>query len=537
MTSRKLLITLTFCLLHGVSFADNKPINSIQALHQQIKSGNISCREYIKGRLETILKYNYNENMPASINAISEINTLSLNQAKALDKHYQTTKQLKGVLHCVPVILKDNIDEVVTRSASGSFSLIGNQALKDAKLVAKLKHAGAIMIAKGTMDEFASGMVGYSSLNGRIGNALRPSQNPGGSSGGVAAAVKANFALVGIGTDNSGSVRIPASFNGLIGLRPTHGIISSTGIFPRGNLDGTAGVIARNYQDILTMFNVLTTKSKRSLSTHQRIGIIRQVGAIKPWQNQNALMKHTSESFMKHLKEKGYALVDVRLSQFNNNRDNNTAGEVEDVNQYLESFPSVRRNYKDICTSKRTRIFDGVKNCLKLINKTAKRGSRRYRQTLQMIKRNQQLFNALLRKHKLDAVIMPLNSNGGPSYDISKVNTWRAPVSSNAGLPAITLLVGKTQKNMPIGFELIGPPRSDIDLIRLAEKISYPTMSFTMPRVKPSKWTKTLTLTQYNRLIQWIGYQSFRQFKGHTIKPTAFQALVRNTLKTIPQSE
>src|SRR5690606_23277037 len=127
-------------------------------------------------------------------------------------------------LHCIPVILKDNIDSYDTTTTAGSYALLGNQPAQDAFLVAELRKAGAIILGKGGMDEFARGIIGINSRNGRIGNAYEPNKNPGGSSGGVGAAISANFVMIGMGTDNSGSVRIPAVFNGLVGLRPSTGL-------------------------------------------------------------------------------------------------------------------------------------------------------------------------------------------------------------------------------------------------------------------------------------------------------------------------
>ena len=108
-------------------------------------------------------------------------------------------------------------------ASSGSLSLLGNQPIKDAVLVDNLRKAGAVLLATSSMDEFSSGFVGVSGRTGRTGNAYDTTKNPGGSSSGSAAAVSANFAMLGVGTDNTGSVRIPAAFNGIVGLRPSTG--------------------------------------------------------------------------------------------------------------------------------------------------------------------------------------------------------------------------------------------------------------------------------------------------------------------------
>lgn len=162
--------------------------------------------------LTRIQSYDMNLNRDAPINAFVALNPNAIVEAKHLDKQYQKTGQFKGMMHCVPVIVKDNIDTVDTSSTSGSLALLGSQPNQGAFLVQKLRNAGAIIIGKGSIDEFASGMSGRSSKSGRVGNAYDPAVNSGGSSAGVGAGVSANFAMVGIGTDNSGSIRIPATY-------------------------------------------------------------------------------------------------------------------------------------------------------------------------------------------------------------------------------------------------------------------------------------------------------------------------------------
>jgi amidase len=132
--------------------------------------------------------------------------------------------------------------------------------IDDAFIVDKIRKAGAITLATRSMDELASGI--KSSRTGRTGNAYDSAQNPGGSSSGLAVSVSANFAMLGVGSDNSGSVRIPAAFNGIVGLRPSTGLISQHGIFPRGNMDGTAGPLARTVSDLASLLDVIAKQDE-----------------------------------------------------------------------------------------------------------------------------------------------------------------------------------------------------------------------------------------------------------------------------------
>ncbi|EDO26044.1 predicted protein, partial [Nematostella vectensis] len=178
-------------------------------------------------------------------------------RAQQLDKIF-AKNGIVGELFCIPITIKDNIDIIGMETTSGSYALKGTLPIKDAKLVKKLKEENAIIIAKTTMDELAMGMNGFSSFNGRAGNPYDTTKNPGGSSAGAAASISANFAVIAIGTDNSGSIRIPAAFNGIYGIRPTQNSISSDGIFPMGNIDGTAGVMTRTVTDLAISLKVLS---------------------------------------------------------------------------------------------------------------------------------------------------------------------------------------------------------------------------------------------------------------------------------------
>ena len=303
---KKYFLAFTFILVHCCYASHAKqsalkdihlPSTTIQSIHENIKSNSITCRHLIEAYLARIKKYNLSSKQVAPINAFTELNPSMLSQADELDRLFKKTGELVGSLHCVPIVIKDNIDSVDMTTTSGSYALLGTQPNKNAFIVEKLIRAGAIIIAKGGMDEFAWGLYGISSRSGRIGNVYDTNKNPGGSSGGSAAAVSASFALLSVGTDNSGSVRIPAAFHGLVGLRPSKGGISQRGICPMGNLDGTAGPIAKNVQELAIMLDVIAKIDIQDPKTHKqlrpktyksylnknglnskRIGIVRKVG-------------------------------------------------------------------------------------------------------------------------------------------------------------------------------------------------------------------------------------------------------------------
>lgn len=536
---------------------------TIAQVHAAMKAHQLTCVQLIKDYLTRIKTYDLSLARGAPINAFVALNPNVFSEARKLDEYYAKTGHFMGPMHCIPIIVKDNIDTVDTPSTSGSLALLGSQPVTNAFLVQKLRDAGGIIIGKGAMDEFASGMDGISSKSGRVGNAYDPNQNPGGSSAGPGAAVSANFAMVGIGTDNSGSVRIPAAYNGIYGIRPSTGVISQSGIFPRGNLDGVAGVMTRTVPDLATTLSVIASSSdpkdpKTEIAVHRpvsyaeflkpnalkgkRIGIITSVGGKKTFDaNNQSAMVIFNQTFA-DLRKFGAVLIKVKLPKFDSNREHNMAGEIQDVNGYLASFPSTRKNYRDICTSNRTRTFGGVSDCLKHIKDTAVRGGQIYKQVLATFKKNRAYVLQIMKVNHLAALIMPLNAEGGPSYNSERVNTGRAAVSSNAGLPAITIIGGytKSKPSMPVGLELIGKMYGEGELISLAYSYEAHLAKRPLPIMpgpaKPSPLLQ-MSIPQINNLFTIIGYDSYRKYLKHSkkqmIKPQDFARLVRDRLTSL----
>ncbi|RDI42538.1 amidase [Aquicella lusitana] len=503
---------------------------TIATIHEAIQTGKLTCEQLVNAYLDRIKNYNLSTAMMAPINAITEINPFVLEDAKQLDKQYMNTHQLAGKLHCIPVLLKDNVDTYDMTSTSGSFALLGNQPVKDAFLVSQLRKAGAILLGKGTMDEFASGLSGISSRSGRTGNAYNPSQNPGGSSSGPAAAVSANFVMIGIGTDNSGSVRVPAAFNGIVGLRPTMGLISRSGIFPRGNIDGIAGPLTRTVADLATVLDVVaqpdpgdkTTLNMQRPATYtaflnanglqgKRIGIIRRAGKFDPYKSMPKEVQAEIEKAVAKMQELGATVVlEVNLPAFNNDRKLNEAGEVQDVNEYLDTYPATRRNFRDICESDRTRTFGSVNDCLQFMKKLPKRNSERHTEVLELLANNRQYVEKMMETEHLDALMMPIASTGVATYDDFKVNTWQAPVSSNAGLPSLSFNIGYINQ-MPVGIELIGKAYSENTLIEMA----YAYEKHAPPRLKPilpvsNPFTASLSIAGMNNLFTLLGARTYQ---------------------------
>ncbi|STY28193.1 amidase [Legionella wadsworthii] len=535
---------------------------TISSIHSAIQNHQLTCFDLITTYIDRIKKYNLSIQSHAPINAWSELNPSALEQAYQLDISFKKTGKLSGQLHCIPIILKDNIDSFDTTTTSGSYALLGSQPVDDAFLVKKLRHAGAIILGKGSMDEFAWGMFGISSRSGRIGNAYDPSKNPGGSSGGSAAAVSASFALIGIGTDNSGSVRIPAAFHGLVGLRPSTGLISQQGIFPMGNLDGSAGPIARTTTELAIVLDVLAKSDPHDPKTlniprvktytkflningltHKRIGIIHHVNGIDTFDKMPPRIEKIIQSATKDMQKMGATVVDVNLPLFNNDRQNNQAGEIQDVNEYLASFPSTRKNFRDICESNRTRNFGPIKDCLHFINNMPGKSSKPYQKAQAIIKKNKIYVQTVMQINNLDALLIPITTQGSATYDGMTVNTWRAPVSSNSGLPSININVGYSETNMPIGIELVGKQFHEGTLIEIAYAYEMQTpkkINPMMPEVNSA--LLNLSIPELNNLFTLLGKNAYEEVLIHhqgstdianDLTPERFRKITADTIKKL----
>lgn len=191
-----------------------------------------------------------------AINAIISINDNAIDDARALDTSFKR-EGLVGPLHGVPIVLKDNFDTACAPTTAGSLALEKHRPARDAHVVQRLKKAGAIILGKANLHEFALGGTTASSLGGQTRNPYDLERTPGGSSGGTGAAVAANFCAAGMGSDTVNSIRSPASAQSLVGLRPTRGLVSRSGVVPVSGTQDAVGPIVRSVRDAARMLDAI----------------------------------------------------------------------------------------------------------------------------------------------------------------------------------------------------------------------------------------------------------------------------------------
>ena len=449
---------------------------TISGYFAKLASGEITCEALVSaylGRIEAFDKHG------AGLNAVIAVNPRALEAASELDAAYKE-HGLTGPLHGVPVLLKDNCETRDMPTTAGSLSLAGFETGKDAEIVARLRRAGAVIVAKTNLHEFAIWGETVSSVLGQTRNPYDLSRTPGGSSGGTGAAVAANFGLAGIGTDTINSIRSPASANALCGIRPTVGLVSDRGIVPYSHTQDTAGPICRTVEDAARVFEVIATSpdiNKICLSADALCG--KRIGVLRSFCGKDKIHQPVNEIF-------GAALELMRrggasLTELDDNID--PAALVSDISvhlhelkfclgEYLGAFGDAApaRSVGEILASGKfsPSIGDNLRRAEELGADSPEYAARlKLRESL--IARVRGIFE----RHSLDAIVYPHQQQ--PVCKIGESQKGRnGALASVTGFPAVVTPGGFTKPDMhaplgvPVGIEFMGLPYSDSGLISLA---------------------------------------------------------------------
>ena len=303
---------------------------TVAQIQDALQAGAVSCVELVDGYLARIAAY---DRGGPRLNSIVTVNPLARDEAARLDAELAASGSLSGSLHGVPVVVKDQVETAGIMTTFGSIALDGYIPDTDATAITKLRAAGAIILAKTAMPDFATSWFGYSSQVGTTRNPYDPAHDPGGSSGGTGAAVAANLGALGVGEDTGGSVRVPASFNNLVGLKVTPGLISRAGMSPLVEFQDSAGPMCRTVSDAAKLLEVLagfdpadpytataviagqapySQLLDRASLRGARIGVVRHVfgDAADP---QAAAVNTVIERALAAMTEAGASLVEVTL--------------------------------------------------------------------------------------------------------------------------------------------------------------------------------------------------------------------------------
>ena len=465
---------------------------TIAQIHDAMKAGRLTCRALVDAYLRRIEAYD--KNGPA-LNAIVIVNPEARSLADDLDRRF-TQGGLVGPLHCVPAIVKDNFETIGLQSAAGSLSLKGFVSNKDAFLVKRIKDAGAIVLAKSNMAEFAFSP--YETVN-----SLLPgySRNPyaldrvtAGSSGGTAAAVAANFGAVGLGSDTGNSIRGPSAHQALAGIRSTMGLTSRAGVVPLSLLADIAGPMTRTVEDAVAVFQAIAGEDPddpvtaaahgRPIPVYaqslQRDGLKgARLGILRQAYERDTADPEVVELFMaaiEDLKRAGATIVDparVELADVRRAQGSGQCGGFKyDINRYLaaqgDRVPV--HTLEEIIRSRRfhpsieARLQSAQNGTENGPDTPACKAETEYREAFRAA------VTRTMEGGKLDGFVYPTWSN--PPRLIGDLNTPHGDnsqvFSPTTGWPAISVPMGYTRGALPAGLTFFGRAWSDATLIKFA---------------------------------------------------------------------
>jgi amidase len=461
---------------------------SVAQLAAKMERGELTSHALVQRYLDRIAKID--KSGPA-INAIIELNPDALSIADQLDAERKSGK-VRGPMHGIPVLIKDNIDTAdKMHTSAGSLALADSIAPKDSAVAAKLREAGAVILGKTNLSEWANfrsthATSGWSGRGGQTKNPYALDRNPCGSSSGTGAGIAADLAAVGVGSETDGSIVCPAATNGLVGIKPTVGLIGGAGIVPISHSQDTAGPIARSVADATVLLNALAVDAHRTDYTKSldanglkgaRIGVVRKLAGFSP--EVDAILAQNIAA----LKAAGATVIDPvvlpNLGKYDDAEEIVLQFEFKhDVNAYLAALPAssnAPRTLADlIAFDNREKAREMPWFGQELFDQSQVRGDLTSKVYLDALKKSKSMagktgIDAALAKNKLDALIAP---TGGPAWVTDLVNGDHYSGGSStpaavAGYPDITVPAGFVH-GLPIGLSFFGAAWSEAKLIRYA---------------------------------------------------------------------
>lgn len=454
---------------------------SIPQLQAALASGALTSRQLVLAYLARIAAY---DQIGPSLNSIVTLNPAALAQADALDKE-RASKGPRGPLHGIPVLVKDNFDTLDMPTSGGALALATLQPSQDAHQVDKLRSAGAIILGKTAMHELAAGTTTISSLTGQSRNPYDLLRSPGGSSGGTGAAIAASFAAAGMGSDTCGSIRIPAAYQNLFGLRTTRGLASRTGVIPLSDTQDVAGPLARSVADLAIMLDATVGSDKRDAITAgadahvpksyadalqpgslkgARIGVLRSLFTIVPDDGDGKLVYDQAITAMRNA---GAEVIEVAIPGLDEmlTESGSMYEFVEDLRRYLAAHPGAPvASLEEIV--KAGLHHDQLDKRLRDPLAGPDRSSPGYQVLLAKRTVARAATDALLTKERLDALLYPTALGRPPVIGAENIYS-NCRLSVVTGLPALAIPAGFTPRGLPVGLELLGVAFAEPRLLAL----------------------------------------------------------------------
>jgi amidase len=507
---------------------------TVADLQAAFTSGTLTSEKLTTAYLARIDAY---DKQGPKINSVITLNPKALAEARILDAERKAGK-IRGPLHGIPIVLKDNFDTFDLPTTAGSQLLAGSIPPDDAYVVKKLRDAGAIILAKLNLHEWAGGggsvsgskdpavlkagfvPNGSSTMGGQTLNPHDLTRGPAGSSGGTGAAIAAAFAQFGLGTDTGGSVRGPSSVNGIVGLKPTHGLLSRDGIVPLALSFDTGGPMARNVYDIAVSLNIMTGVDPADAATKKSIGHIAKdytaflktgslkgarIGVARDFTGKNPETDRIFNAAVATLTRLGATVIDFkypdyflegRLGLSNLIMASEFKGQIGD---YLKTTaPKYPKTFDDL-----VRLANDPKTAY---NQPAKAYALKYTASIALdlddpvfiAARDQGLalttatVLGIFKRYRLDAIVYPTGTSPAALITAPRDPKPVGPtdsatsIANQTGFPDLIMPAGMTQDGLPVTLSFFGPAWSEPNLLGYAYDFEQATKARVLPKYTPA---------------------------------------------------
>ena len=478
---------------------------TIESVHRAFASGRITCVQLTRAYLDRIEAYNLRG---PTLRAVLTVNPRALETAADMDRAYAANRSSAGPLHCVPIVLKDNFNTADMPTTAGNVSMKNSRPKTDAFTVDKIRKAGALILAKTNLQEFARGGLSISSLGGQVLNPYDLTRTPGGSSGGTGVAVAANLAVIGTGSDTGQSIRSPSSANNLFGIRPTRGLVSRSGVIPNSQTQDEVGPLARTVRDAALLLDVMagydpadpvtafgkgrTPRSYTELLSRDalkgvRIGVLTNLSGREDRHREvNTVMQRA----IAKMEELGATAVPLAFAEYDTLSSQVITSDYEArtvMDRYFATLPpdAPVKSFAQLVAAKTSAVQATLEQEIAVIDGM---NSQAYKDRMLSRDKLRLAVAKLMADNNLDAVLYPhqriLVVPTGSRDQFERNGT----LSNSTGYPAVTFPAGfstptaSAPQGVPVGGELLGPDYSEAKLLAFA----YAFEQAAQPRKPPA---------------------------------------------------
>ncbi|MBT4913628.1 MAG: amidase [Gemmatimonadales bacterium] len=472
---------------------------SVVELQEAMELGRASSAWITQAYLDRIAAFD--QTGPA-INAMVSLNPNAMAEAEALDRE-RADGVVRGPLHGVPIVLKDNYDTRDAPTSAGTAALSGFVPPDDAFQVGRLREAGAVFLGKTNMHELASGWTTVGSLGGQTLNPYDLTRHPGGSSGGTGAAVAASFAAVGWGSDTCGSIRLPSAYNNLVGLRPTKGLSSIDGIVPLSHSQDVGGPLARTVRDLAIALDATIGPDAADPDTSildggtvpsfvaaldvgaldgVRVGIYTPLFGDAPEDGEVRRLVREAVGVMVDLGADTVTVTDSVLVEIAAQATVIASEFKWDLMDYLTESGAPVGSLKEMIDM--GVIHEAVEPLMRTWDATESRDSEDYQGRLGMRITLREGIEQVMDREDIDVLVYP-TARQLPSRIGDPQNNNNCRMSGHSGLPALSLPVGFTEQGLPVGMEVLGRMFEDARLLGIGYAFEQSTHHRRDPATTP----------------------------------------------------